>query len=263
MSAFFIRRPIVAIVIAIITVIAGVVAVTRLPIALFPPIVPPQIQLTTTYTGADAITVEQSVATPIEQQMNGVQNMLYLQSTNGSDGTMTMVVTFAVESNIDTDNVLAQNRYSQAQASLPQPVLNYGVTIQPSYSFPLIIVSLFSPDNRYDATFLGNYATINIVDALKRIPGVGNVVLYGSANYAMRIWVNPDLLTRLGLTVSDLSEAVKKQNVVNPAGQIGAEPAPPGQQFTLHRAGPRTALDARGLRKTSSSASTRTAPWCA
>jgi hydrophobic/amphiphilic exporter-1 (mainly G- bacteria), HAE1 family len=232
MSAFFIRRPIVAIVIAIITVIAGVVAVTRLPIALFPPIVPPQIQLTTTYTGADAITVEQSVATPIEQQMNGVQNMLYLQSTNGSDGTMTMVVTFAVESNIDTDNVLAQNRYSQAQASLPQPVLNYGVTIQPSYSFPLIIVSLFSPDNRYDATFLGNYATINVVDALKRIPGVGNVVLYGSANYAMRIWVNPDLLTRLGLTVSDLSEAVKKQNVVNPAGQIGAEPAPPGQQFT-------------------------------
>jgi HAE1 family hydrophobic/amphiphilic exporter-1 len=232
MSAFFIRRPIVAIVIAIITVIAGVVAVVRLPIALFPPIVPPQIQLTTTYTGADAVTVEQSVATPIEQQMNGVQNMLYLQSTNGSDGTMTMVVTFAVESNIDTDNVLAQNRYSQAQASLPAPVLNYGVTIQPSYSFPLIIVSLFSPDNRYDATFLGNYATINIVDALKRIPGVGNVVLYGSANYAMRIWVNPDLLTRLGLTVSDLTEAVKRQNVVNPAGQIGAEPAPPGQQFT-------------------------------
>jgi hydrophobic/amphiphilic exporter-1 (mainly G- bacteria), HAE1 family len=232
MSAFFIRRPIVAIVIAIITVIAGVVALTGLPIALFPPIVPPQIQLTTTYTGADALTVEQSVATPIEQQMNGVQNMLYLQSTNGSDGTMTMVVTFAVGSDIDTDNVLAQNRYSQAQSSLPQPVLTNGVTIQPSYSFPLIIVSLFSPDNRYDGTFLGNYATINIVDALKRIPGVGNVVLYGSANYAMRIWVNPDLLTRLNLTVNDLSDAVKRQSVVNPAGQIGAEPAPPGQQFT-------------------------------
>src|SRR5450432_1356392 len=232
MSAFFIRRPIVAIVIAIITVIAGVVALTGLPIALFPPIVPPQIQLTTSFTGADAVTVEQSVATPIEQQMNGVQNMLYLQSTNGSDGTMTMVVTFAVGSNIDTDNVLAQNRYSQAQASLPQPVLTNGVTIQPSYSFPLIIVSLFSPDNRYDGTFLGNYATINIVDALKRIPGVGNVVLYGSANYAMRIWVNPDLLTRLNLTVNDLSEAVKKQSVVNPAGQIGGEPAPAGQQFT-------------------------------
>jgi hydrophobic/amphiphilic exporter-1 (mainly G- bacteria), HAE1 family len=232
MSAFFIRRPIVAIVIAIITVIAGVVALTGLPIALFPPIVPPQIQLTTTFTGADAITVEQSVATPIEQQMNGVQDMLYLQSTNGSDGTMTMVVTFSVGSNIDTDNVLAQNRFSQAQASLPQSVLNYGVTIQPSYSFPLIIVSLFSPDNRYDGTFLGNYATINVVDALKRIPGVGNVVLYGSANYAMRIWVNPDLLTRLNLTVSDLTEAVKKQSVVNPAGQIGGEPAPPGQQFT-------------------------------
>jgi hydrophobic/amphiphilic exporter-1 (mainly G- bacteria), HAE1 family len=232
MSAFFIRRPIVAIVIAIITVIAGVVALTGLPIALFPPIVPPQIQLTTTFTGADAVTVEQSVATPIEQQMNGVQNMLYLQSTNGSDGTMTMVVTFAVGSDIDTDNVLAQNRYSQAQSSLPQSVLNNGVTIQPSYSFPLVVVSLFSPDNRYDGTFLGNYATINIIDALKRIPGVGNVVLYGSANYAMRIWVNPDLLTRLKLTVSDLTEAVKRQSVVNPAGQIGGEPAPPGQQFT-------------------------------
>ncbi len=232
MSAFFIRRPIVAIVIAIVTVIAGIVAVTKLPIALFPNIVPPQIQVTTTYTGADAITVEQSVATPIEQQMNGVQNMLYLQSTNGSDGTETMVVTFAVGSNIDIDNVLAQNRYSQAQSSLPQPVLNYGVTIQPSYSFPLVIVSLFSPDNRYDQTFLGNYATINIVDALKRIPGVGNVVLYGSSNYAMRIWVNPDLLTRLNLSVTDLTDAVKRQNVVNPSGQIGAEPAPPGQQFT-------------------------------
>jgi hydrophobic/amphiphilic exporter-1 (mainly G- bacteria), HAE1 family len=232
MSAFFIRRPIVAIVIAIITVIAGLVALVELPIALFPPIVPPQIQLTTTYTGADALTVEQSVATPIEQQMNGVQDMLYLQSTNGSDGTMTMVVTFAVGSNIDTDNVLAQNRYSQAQSSLPQSVTTNGVTIQPSYSFPLIIISLFSPDNRYDGTFLGNYATINIVDALKRIPGVGNVVLYGSAAYAMRIWVNPDLLTRLNLTVSDLSDAVKRQSVVNPAGQIGAEPAPPGQQFT-------------------------------
>jgi hydrophobic/amphiphilic exporter-1 (mainly G- bacteria), HAE1 family len=232
MSAFFIRRPIVAIVIAIITVIAGVVALSGLPIALFPNIVPPQIQLSTTYTGADAVTVEQSVATPIEQQMNGVQNMLYLKSTNGSDGTMSMVVTFAVGSDIDTDNVLAQNRYSQAQSSLPQPVVVNGVTIQPSYSFPLIIVSLFSPDNRYDGTFLGNYATINIIDALKRIPGVGNVVLYGSAAYAMRIWVNPDLLTRLGLTVTDLAEAVKGQSVVNPAGQIGAEPAPPGQQFT-------------------------------
>jgi HAE1 family hydrophobic/amphiphilic exporter-1 len=232
MSAFFIRRPIVAIVIAIFTVIAGVVALTGLPIALFPNVVPPQIQLSTAYTGADAVTVEQSVATPIEQQMNGVQNMLYLKSTNGSDGTMSMVVTFAVGSDIDTDNVLAQNRYSQAQSSLPQSVVVNGVTIQPSYSFPLIIVSLFSPDHRYDGTFLGNYATINIIDALKRIPGVGNVVLYGSAAYAMRIWVNPDLLSRLGLTVSDLSGAVQRQSTVNPAGQIGAEPAPPNQQFT-------------------------------
>jgi len=232
MSAFFIRRPIVAIVIAIITVIAGAVAASGLPIALFPPIVPPQIQLTTTYTGADAITVEQSVATPIEQQMNGVQDMLYLQSINGSDGTMTMIVTFAVGTDIDIDNVLSQNRFAQAQSQLPSSVLNFGVTIQPSYSFPLVVISLFSPDDRYDGRFLGNYATINIVDALKRIPGVGNVVLYGSANYAMRVWVNPDLLTALNLTVTEVMDAVKKQSVVNPAGQIGGEPSPPGQQFT-------------------------------
>jgi HAE1 family hydrophobic/amphiphilic exporter-1 len=231
-SAFFIRRPIVAIVISIVTVLAGVVSLLGLPIAQFPELVPPQIVLTTVYTGADAVTIEQSVATPIEQQMNGVDNMLYLQSTNANDGSYTEIVTFAVGTNIDIDNVLVQNRFSQAEAVLPQAVKNYGVTIKKSLAFPLMIVSLYSPDNRYDGNFLGNYATINIIDALKRVPGVGDVKLFGSSDYAMRIWVKPDVLKRLSLTVTDLQSAIQAQNVVNPSGQIGAEPAPKGQQYT-------------------------------
>ncbi len=161
MYAFFVRRPIVAIVISIITVVGGVVAALRLPIAQFPDIVPPQIQLSTTYVGANALTVEQAVATPIEQQMNGVDNMLYLQSTNANDGTLNQTVTFALGTDVDIDNVLVQNRYSQAQSVLPQEVKNFGVTIKKKLPFPLMVISLFSPDNRYDSQFLGNYATIN------------------------------------------------------------------------------------------------------
>jgi HAE1 family hydrophobic/amphiphilic exporter-1 len=229
---FFVRRPIVAIVISIMMVIVGVVAMTRLPIAQYPDIVPPEIKVDATYTGSDALTIEQSTATPIEQQVNGVDYMIYMRSVNANDGTMSLRVAFEVETNIDMDNVLVQNRVNQASASLPSDVRNFGVTVKKSTSNPLILFSLYSPTSAYSDAFLGNYANINVIDALKRVPGVGDVILFGTSDYAMRIWVKPDQLARLGLTVPDLVDAVQKQNTVNPSGKIGGEPAPPGQQFT-------------------------------
>ena len=232
MSKFFIGRPIVAIVISILTVIGGVVAMSKLPVAQLPDIVPPQINVSATYTGADALTIEQSVATPLEQQMNGVDNMLYMMSTNANDGTMTLKVTYDVGTNVDIDQVNTQNRVSQASPNLPTSVNQYGVTVKKLMGLPLLVLSLYSPSGTYNGQFLGNYATINVNDALLRVPGVGQVTNFGAADYAMRIWVKPDQLTKLGLTVSDLTNAVQQQSAVNPAGQIGAEPAPKGQQFT-------------------------------
>jgi HAE1 family hydrophobic/amphiphilic exporter-1 len=231
-SAFFIRRPIVAIVIAILMTMAGAVAMTKLPTAQYPDIVPPQIQVSTTYTGADAITIEQSVATPLEQQMNGVDNMIYMQSTNANDGTMKLTVTFDVETDINLDQVNTQNRVSQAQPNLPADVNQFGLTVKKATSNPLLIVSLYSPKGTYDALFLGNYATINVNDAIYRVPGVGQIQNYGTADYAMRIWVRPERLASLGLTVPDLMNALKQQSTVNPSGGIGTEPAPKGQEFT-------------------------------
>ncbi|MFY9552757.1 MAG: multidrug efflux RND transporter permease subunit [Thermoanaerobaculia bacterium] len=232
MAEFFIRRPIVAMVIAIITVIVGLVALSGLPVAQFPDIVPPQITASAVYTGADAITIEQSVATPIEQQMNGVEHMIYMKSTNASDGTMTLAVTFDIDSNVDIDQVNTQNRVAQAQPFLPPEVNQFGFVIQKQTGLPVLVVGLYSPKSSYDDLFLANYATININDALYRVPGVGQVRVFGAGDYAMRIWLRPDLLAKLGLTVSDVAGAVQQQSTVNPAGQIGAEPVPPGQQMT-------------------------------
>src|ERR1700742_3231924 len=192
MSAFFIRRPIVAMVIAILTVLIGVVSLIGLPISQFPQILPPQVNLSATFTGADALTIEQSVATPIEQQMNGVDRMIYIQSTNANDGTMQQIVTFDVGTDPDINNVLVNNRFSQAEPFLPQDVRNFGVTIKKSLAFPLMVISLYSPDGRYDASFLTNYANINVNDALLRVKGVGDIRNLGSSDYAMRIWVKPD-----------------------------------------------------------------------
>jgi hydrophobic/amphiphilic exporter-1 (mainly G- bacteria), HAE1 family len=231
-SNFFIRRPIVAIVIAIFFVITGAVMILRLPVAQFPEIVPPQIQTVATYTGADALTVEQSVATPIEEQVNGAKNMIYMQSINGNDGTMTLVVSFDVDTNVDLDQVQVQNRLSQATASLPIEVNSYGLTTQQTVGIPLLVFSVTSPGRTWDQNFLANYVTINIEDELARIPGIGQVKVFGASSYAMRIWVAPDRLAKLQLTVADIENAISAQNVVNPAGTIGGEPAPAGQAET-------------------------------
>jgi HAE1 family hydrophobic/amphiphilic exporter-1 len=234
MSRFFIDRPIVAIVIAILTVVGGLVMMQRLPVAQFPDIVPPIIQITTTYTGADALSVEEAVATPIEQQVNGVQGMIYMKSINGSDGTLTLQVSFDVGTDVNLDQVFAQNRMTQATSQLPSSVVEYGLTVQQTVGLPLLVIPIYSPDGSYDANFLGNYATINVKDELARIPGVGQVKSFGTADYSMRVWVRPDTLASLQLTVTDLIDAIKAQNIVNAAGMVGAEPAPPGQEFTYN-----------------------------
>jgi HAE1 family hydrophobic/amphiphilic exporter-1 len=232
MAKFFINRPIVAIVISIIMVIVGVVAMLGLPTAQYPNIVPPEIVINTTYVGADAQTVEQSVATPIEQEMSGVDNMNYMYSLNANNGELKLFVNFDVQTDPNIDQVLAQMRQGQAAAKLPKEVTNYGVTVKKSTASPLLLVSLFSPKGSYDAIFLANYAYINLNDQLTRVPGIASVTVFGAGQYAMRIWVEPDHLAKLNITVPEIVNAIQEQNTVNPAGQVGAEPAPAGQEFT-------------------------------
>jgi len=232
MSKFFINRPIVAIVISVLMVLAGVVSMLSLPTAQFPNIADPQIQVQATYTGADAGTVAESVATPIEQQMSGVFGMNYMYSTSPSAGQMKLTVDFNITTDANTDQILSQMRVNQANSQLPASVLNAGVTVQQSTAAPLMLIDLSSPSGIYDNIFLANYAIINLNDALTRVPGVASVSVFGAGQYAMRCWVNPDKLASLNVTVPEIIKAIQVQNNVNPAGQIGGEPVPQGQQFT-------------------------------
>ena len=232
MAKFFIDRPIVAIVISIVMVIVGVVSMLQLPTAQFPNIAPPEIQVTAIYPGADAQTLEQAVATPIEQQLSGVDNMNYMYSTNANNGQTQITVDFGVQTDPNIDQVLTQLRVAQATSQLPPEVNTAGVTVQKSFSAPLMLVDLYSPNSSYDNVFLANYAYINLVDQLTRVPGIAKVLVFGAGQYAMRIWVQPDKLAKLQVTVPQIIQAIQIQNTVNPAGKIGGEPVPQGQQFT-------------------------------
>ena len=233
MSKFFINRPIVAMVISIILVLVGSLTILALPVAQFPSIAPPEIQIVATYVGADAQTLEQAVATPLEQQMSGVDNMNYMYSLNATgNSTTSLVVDFDAKTDPNNDFILAQSRETQAASQLPVDVNNYGITVRKSVTAPLMLVDVYSPKGTYDATFLANYAYINLVDPLLRSYGIGIVNVFGAGQYAMRIWVKPDQLAKLGVTVPDIINAIQAQNTVNPAGKAGGDPAPKGTEFT-------------------------------
>jgi HAE1 family hydrophobic/amphiphilic exporter-1 len=232
MYRFFINRPIVAMVIAILMVIIGAVSMVNLPVAQFPNIVPPEIRIQTTFLGGDAQTLAQSVATPIEAQMSGVDNMNYMYSISANNGVMRMGVNFDVKTEPNIDQMLAQLRENQAVSQLPQSVQNYGVTLLKSPSSPMMLIGLLSPNGTHDATFLANYAYINLVDQITQLKGISNINVFGAGQYAMRFWVKPDQLAKLNLTVNDILAAISAQNTVNPAGQVGGPPTPHGQEFT-------------------------------
>lgn len=229
---FFVRRPIVAFVISIIMVIVGAVSLLSLPVEQYPDITPPVVRVSAAYTGANAVSVEQSVAAPLEQEINGVENMIYMNSTNSNDGTMSLSVSFDVGSDPDLSTVFTQNRVAAATAKLPEEVKRLGVKTEKSLPNILMLITLTSDGDKYDQNFLGNYALINIKDQLARIKGIGRVDVLGSSDYSMRIWVKPDLLSKMGITIPEMLNAVRSQNVIVPGGKFGAEPAPAGTEFT-------------------------------
>jgi HAE1 family hydrophobic/amphiphilic exporter-1 len=235
-SKFFIERPVLSNVIALLMILIGAVALLNLPVAQYPDVVPPTVQVTTRYPGASARTVIDTVALPIEQQVNGVEDMLYMQSYSGADGTYTLTVTFKIGTDLNFAQVLVQNRVSSALSQLPQAVQNQGVTVQKRSTSILLFVTLTSPDKRYDSLFLSNYATINIRDELSRLPGVGNVTVFGAGQYSMRVWLDPNKLQARGLVPQDVIQAIQQQSQQVSAGQIGSPPTPPGQafQYTLN-----------------------------
>ena len=244
MADFFIRRPIVAIVISILIVLLGLNALRGLAFEQYPFLAPPTIRVTTTYPGASAVAVEQSVATPVEQEVNGVESMVYMKSSNTSDGRMQLDVNFEVGTDQDMANVLTQNRVSSAQARLPQEVIQQGVTVKKQSPSILMVISLYSPNGSYDANFLINYCGINLRDQILRMPGIAQVDLFGGTDYGMRIWLQPDKMAKLGLTPADVIGAVREQNLQAPAGRIGMRPSPPDQEFTYTVSAPGRLVDA-------------------
>jgi HAE1 family hydrophobic/amphiphilic exporter-1 len=233
MANFFIRRPIVAIVIAILTVIVGAISMATLPVAQFPQIAPPEIRLQANFPGADAQTLEQSVDVPIEQQVSGVDNMTYMYSLNATANQQTtLIVDFDLKTDPNTDLLLTQSRQQLANGQLPPEVNNYGITLKKSTTAPLMLIALYSPHGTRDSNYLANYAYINLNDPIARSYGVGQTQVFGSGQYAMRLWVKPDQLAKLGITVTDIVNAIQAQNTVNPAGEVGGEPAQSNQQFT-------------------------------
>ena len=230
-SAFFIDRPKFAFVISIVITIAGLIAVQVLPIAQYPELTPPQVQVSATYPGADAETISDTVAGPIESKVNGVENMIYMSSNSANDGSYTLTVSFQVGSDADINTVNVQNRVAQATAQLPEEVRRQGVTTTKQSTNMLLVVNMFSPNGTYDTLFLNNYANINVADSLARVRGVGKAAIIGVQDYAMRVWLNPESLASLGLTTDDVMAALREQNVQVAAGQIGGSPAAPGTQF--------------------------------
>jgi hydrophobic/amphiphilic exporter-1 (mainly G- bacteria), HAE1 family len=262
MARFFINRPIVAIVIAIVMVIVGIVALLGLPISQYPNIVPPEIVINTTYVGADAQTVEQSVATPIEQEMSGVDNMNYMYSLNANNGELKMYVNFDVKMDPNIAQVLTQMRESQAEAKLPADVRNYGVTVKKSTAAPLMVVNLISPKGTYDAIFLANYAYINLNDQITRVPGIASVTVFGAGQYAMRFWVRPDQLAKLNITIPRSSTPSRNRTPSTPPARWGRSRRPPARNTPTPSA-PRAGWKIRRSLNRSCSGPIRTGRWCA